>query len=51
MLKMETVPVWGSMQPRTEEFPELSLISYEKPIAKYLAFEPRVSSLRWDAKI
>jgi hypothetical protein len=36
---METVPVQGSLQPLT--YPELSLISYVKPIEKYLVFEPR----------
>jgi hypothetical protein len=36
ILKIETVPVRGSYL----EHPELSLISYVKPIEKYLAFEP-----------
>jgi hypothetical protein len=40
ILKMETIPVRGSLQPPELEYPGLSLISYVKPIEKYLAFEP-----------
>jgi hypothetical protein len=46
-LKIETVPVQGSLQPGpvlTVEFPELSLISYVKPIEKYFDFEPRTGT-------
>jgi hypothetical protein len=42
---METVPVWGYLQPPYLEFPELSLFSYVKPIEKYLAFESRTETV------
>jgi hypothetical protein len=42
---MDTVSVRALCSPATElEFPGLSLISYVKPIEKYLSFEPRSGS-------
>jgi hypothetical protein len=36
-LKMVTAPIWGSLQPRPYlELPELSLISYVKPMENIL---------------
>jgi hypothetical protein len=40
MLKMETVCSPGLFAVPDLEYPELLLISYVKPIEKYLAFEP-----------